>query len=52
MNRVVDFENDLYPFIEAKYPKIFEEIRNKKALDKDLEAVAIKALEEYKLSFS
>lgn len=52
VNRVVDFENDLYPFIEAKYPKIFEEIRNKKALDKDLEAVAIKALEEYKLSFS
>ncbi len=52
VNCVVDFENDLYPFIEAKYPKIFEEIRNKKALDKDLEAVAIKALEEYKLSFS
>lgn len=52
VNRVVDFENDLYPFIEAKYPKIFEEIRNKKALDKDLEVVATKALEEYKLSFS
>lgn len=52
VNRVVDFENDLYPFIEAKYPKIFEEIRTKKALDKDLEAVVTKALEEYKLSFN
>ena len=52
VGRVVDFENDLYPFMEAKYPKIFEEIRTKKALDKDLEAILIKALEEYKLSFS
>lgn len=52
VNRVVEFENELYPFIEAKYPKIFEEIRSKKALDKDLEAALAKAIEEYKLSFS
>lgn len=52
VGRVVEFENDLYPFIEAKYPKIFEEIRSKKALDKELEAVLTKAIEEYKLSFS
>lgn len=52
VNRAVEFENELYPFIEAKYPKIFEEIRSKKALDKDLEAALAKAIEEYKLSFS
>lgn len=52
VNRVVEFENELYPFIEAKYPKIFEEIRSKKTLDKDLEAALAKAIEEYKLSFS
>lgn len=52
VNRVVEFENELYPFIEAKYPKISEEIRSKKALDKDLEAALAKAIEEYKLSFS
>lgn len=51
-NKVGHFENDLYPFLEAKYPKIFEGIRSKKALDKDLEASLTKALEEYKLSFS
>ncbi|MBR2494883.1 F0F1 ATP synthase subunit alpha [Helicobacter sp.] len=52
VGRVVEFENELYPFIEAKYPKIFEEIRSKKALDKDLEVALTKAIEEYKLSFS
>ena len=50
-NRVVAFESELYPFLEAKYPKIFEEISVKKALDKDIEAELSKALEEFKMSF-
>ena len=50
-NRVVAFESELYPFLEAKYPKIFEEINVKKALDKDIEAELSKALEEFKMSF-
>ncbi|PAF53463.1 F0F1 ATP synthase subunit alpha [Helicobacter sp. 13S00482-2] len=52
VNKVVKFENELYPFLEAKYPKIFEDIRMKKALDKDLESVLSKALDEFKISFS
>ncbi|PAF44216.1 F0F1 ATP synthase subunit alpha [Helicobacter sp. 11S02596-1] len=52
VNRVVKFESELYPFLEAKYPKIFEDIRMKKALDKDLESILVKALEEFKISFT
>ncbi|PAF48433.1 F0F1 ATP synthase subunit alpha [Helicobacter sp. 12S02634-8] len=51
-HRVVKFESELYPFLEAKYPKIFEDIRNKRALDKDLEGVLTKALDEFKISFT
>lgn len=51
-NKVVKFENELYPFLEAKYPKIFEDIRMKKALDKDLETSLSKALDEFKISFT
>lgn len=51
-NKVVKFEDELYPFLEAKYPKIFEDIRMKKALDKDLETALSKALDEFKISFT
>lgn len=50
-NKVVKFENDLYPFLEAKYPKIFEDIRMRKALDKDLEGSLAKAFDEFKTNF-
>lgn len=50
-NKVVAFEADLYPFLEAKYPKILENISAKKALDKDIEAELNKALEEFKINF-
>lgn len=50
-NKVVKFENDLYPFLEAKYPKIFEDIRIRKALDKDLENSLTKAFDEFKTTF-
>ncbi|CZE45767.1 F0F1 ATP synthase subunit alpha [Campylobacter geochelonis] len=46
------FESELYPYIEARYPEIFEEIRNKKTLDKDLEDTLAKALNEFKATFS
>lgn len=51
-NRVLDFEADFYPFLEAKFPKIFEDIRAKKALDKDTEEELNNALKEFKTSFS
>lgn len=49
---ITKFEADLYPFLEAKYPQIFEDIRSKKMLDKDIEETLGKALEEFKAGFS
>ncbi|EEO26643.1 F0F1 ATP synthase subunit alpha [Helicobacter winghamensis] len=49
---ITKFEGDLYPFLEAKYPQIFEDIRSKKMLDKDIEETLCKALEEFKSSFA
>ncbi|WDL75550.1 F0F1 ATP synthase subunit alpha [Helicobacter winghamensis] len=49
---ITKFEGDLYPFLEVKYPQIFEDIRSKKMLDKDIEETLCKALEEFKSSFA
>ena len=46
------FEAELYPYIEAKYPEIFEEIRSKKTIEKDLEENLIKALNDFKATFA
>lgn len=51
-NKVTKFESDLYPFIEAKYPAIFETLRNKKSIDSDLETLLKQALEEFKNNFA
>ncbi len=48
---VVKFEAELYPFIEAKYPDIFEDIKTKKKLDSDLEDKLNRAIEEFKTNF-
>ena len=52
VNKITKFEADLYPFIEAKYPKIFETLISKKAIDSDLEALLKQALEEFNNSFA
>ncbi len=46
------FEDEFYPFIETKYPQIFENIRTKKQLDSDTEELLKKALEEFKAQFN
>jgi len=46
------FEDGLYPFIETKYPQIFENIRSKKQIDSETEELLKKALEEFKAQFS
>ncbi len=46
------FEEELYPFIETKYPQIFENIRTKKQIDDETEELIKKALEEFKAQFS
>ena len=48
---VTKFEAGLFPFIEAKYPQILEQIRNKKALDKDIEELLNTAFGEFKATF-
>ena len=45
------YEKGLYAFLDSKHPEIFETLRTKKTLDKDLEANLKKALEEYGKAF-
>ncbi|MEA2111879.1 MAG: F0F1 ATP synthase subunit alpha [Campylobacterota bacterium] len=49
---VTRFESELYPFVEARYPQIFENIRSAGKIDDDTDALMKKALEEFKASFS
>jgi F-type H+-transporting ATPase subunit alpha len=46
------FEQELYAFIEAKYPQIYELIRERKALDDEIRELLNKAIEEFKAGFS
>ncbi|EAH6127222.1 F0F1 ATP synthase subunit alpha [Campylobacter jejuni] len=50
VSRIKEFEDGIYPFIEAKHPDIFEQIRSKKALDSDLEEKLAKAINEFKVN--
>ncbi|PHR58119.1 MAG: F0F1 ATP synthase subunit alpha [Arcobacter sp.] len=51
-SNVVRFEAELYPFVEASYPQIFENIRSIKKIDDETNALMKKALEEFKSTFS
>jgi F-type H+/Na+-transporting ATPase subunit alpha len=51
-SHVVRFESELYPFVEATYPQIFENIRSAKKIDDETNALMKKALEEFKSTFS
>jgi len=46
------FEEELYTFIETRYPEIFENIRTKKQLDEETEELLKKAIEEFKAQFN
>ncbi len=50
-SKIGAYEKGLYEFIESKHAGVFEGIRTKKKLDKDLEAAVKKALEEYGKAF-
>ncbi len=52
VNAVSKFEQELYSFIEAKYPQIYELIRERKALDDEIKGLLNKAIEEFKAGFS
>lgn len=45
------FESELYPFIEVKYPEIYEQIKTAKALGEDSENLLHKALKDFKATF-
>lgn len=50
-SNVVKFEADLYPFVEASYPQIFESIAKTSKIDDETMAMMKKALEEFKSTF-
>lgn len=52
ISQVVKFEASLYPFLEEKYPKILRDIKEKKALDDEIEGELKQALQEYKTIFA
>jgi len=51
VKEITKFEAELYPFIEAKYPEILEQIRSKKKIDDEIEDLLKKALTEFKSTF-
>ena len=51
VDRVADFEKELFEFIDTKYPEIFTKIREEKKLSEELEAAIIKAITEFKAEF-
>jgi F-type H+-transporting ATPase subunit alpha len=50
-SNVVRFEAELYPFVEASYPEIFENIRSSAKIDDETNALMKKAIEEFKATF-
>ncbi len=51
VNKVRDYEERLYTFLESKYPDIFKDIKEKKKIDDELKSKLDKALEEFKSIF-
>jgi F-type H+/Na+-transporting ATPase subunit alpha len=45
------YEQELYSFVESKYPDVFADILKKREMDADMRARAIKVLEEFRLAF-
>jgi F-type H+-transporting ATPase subunit alpha len=51
-SRVGAYEKELFDFVEQKHPKLFEDIRTKKAIDDQVKPMLVKALEEFGASFA
>lgn len=51
-SRAGAYEKGLFEFVDQKYPKLFEEIRTKKAIDDQVKPMLVKALEEFGASFA
>lgn len=48
---IIKFEAELFPFIEAKYPEAFDQIRTKKKIDDEVEDLLKKIMNEFKATF-
>lgn len=51
VDKILDFQNGLFEFIDTKYPEIPESIKETRVLDDDAEAKLVKAIEEFKKVF-
>jgi F-type H+-transporting ATPase subunit alpha len=51
VGQLAEYEKQLMPFIESKHPEIFQNVRTKKALDKDTEETLKKALKDFGTAF-
>lgn len=45
------YEEELYSFFDSRFPEILDQLREKKAIDSDLQGQIIKALDEFKNEF-
>jgi F-type H+/Na+-transporting ATPase subunit alpha len=52
VSEVNRFENELYPFVEAKYPELFEKIRTEKKMTDEIKDLLKKVMEEFKTTFT
>ena len=48
---ILRFQDELFDFIDTKYPEVFESISSKKVLDEDTEKELVKAIEKCKAQF-
>ena len=51
VDRVIDFQDGLFEFIDTKYPQIPEKIKETKVLDEETEKELISAIEAFKKTF-
>jgi F-type H+-transporting ATPase subunit alpha len=51
LTAIKKYEQELFSFVESKYPDVFTDILKKREMDADLRTKTIKVLEEFKLAF-
>ena len=52
VDKILDFEQGLFDFIDIKYPQIPESIKETKELSEDTEKLLVSAIEEFKKTFN
>jgi F-type H+-transporting ATPase subunit alpha len=50
-SKLAEYEKQLMPFIESKYPEIFDNLKTKKVLDDETDGLLKKALKEFGTAF-